>query len=325
MLINSAEALDNRLSATNPRRNSTRVPFLYVRMDSFPSISKFRTLLRRLEGVAVMELNLPLASNARWQRLLSGIQLDDLETLSTTAPHTELAAFLRRHPSITHLQIEGCASPDCSLNDTPLPALTEVSGPTSCLAALINQNPIAKICASQEDVQVPPPLPRLLYSLSTSTATLTILHLDFDPNERDILRQIAAIAPLLTALKLCEKSLSLTTRGTGVRLRRAWNYSTEWRDHLMLLGHLSRFLLKTTAPLVRTLGSKREEAIMVSNWTRGVVRRGGVREHPALEHLTLWYRSEVDGGVLCFWDKVGKGRSWVRASRLFSPGSEAFV
>ncbi|KAH7905905.1 hypothetical protein BJ138DRAFT_1017058 [Hygrophoropsis aurantiaca] len=301
-----------------------QVPFLYIRLGNFPPafISKLHALLRRLTKVAVVELDLPSASNARWRRLLSGIQLDELETIYTTAPHEELAAFLHRHPLIQHLRIEGCTSSVCSLKEIPLPSLTEVTGPISCLATLINKNPINRAFATQEEAQTPPPLPRLLFSLSTSTATLTVLYLDFDPNERDILRQVAAAAPFLTALKLSEKPLS-TTR--GVRLRRAWNNSLEWRNDLLLLGCMSRFLLKTAAPLVDTPGDKEEEASVVSSWAR-VVRRGGVEDHPALEHLTLWYISEVDGGVLCYWDKVvGEGRSWVRAGSVFSPDSEAFV
>jgi hypothetical protein len=39
----------------------------------------------------------------------------------------------------------------------------------------------------------------------SSAATLTVLQLDFDPSEFGLLRCVANVAPLLTALKLIEK------------------------------------------------------------------------------------------------------------------------
>ena len=44
---------------------------------------------------------------------------------------------------------------------------------------------------------------QMLRSLAPSSATLTTLHIDFNPGDRDILRCISEVAPNLTALKLC--------------------------------------------------------------------------------------------------------------------------
>ncbi|KIO05128.1 hypothetical protein M404DRAFT_25745 [Pisolithus tinctorius Marx 270] len=71
--------------------------------------------------------------------------------------------------------------------------------------------------------------PQMLKSLASSASTLTTLHIDFDPADRDILRRISEVAPKLTALKLNEKEF---LRGRSPRQRRPWNHSTEWQDDL---------------------------------------------------------------------------------------------
>ncbi|KAI6098681.1 hypothetical protein F5141DRAFT_1219366 [Pisolithus sp. B1] len=45
-------------------------------------------------------------------------------------------------------------------------------------------------------------------------ATITTLHIDFDPDHHDILRQLHAVAPELTALKLIKKQCPTSLTGT---------------------------------------------------------------------------------------------------------------
>jgi hypothetical protein len=86
-----------------------------------------------------------------------------------------------------------------------LPDLVDLTGPTSCVAKIPNNNPIRSItlrCFTAEDEKY------RFRSISTSIRvvhrTLTRLTLGFDPIHRNILRCVRAAAPLLRELSLYE-------------------------------------------------------------------------------------------------------------------------
>ncbi|KAH7908062.1 hypothetical protein BJ138DRAFT_1128715 [Hygrophoropsis aurantiaca] len=323
--ITDVVTLDNVLStAMERKRDAARVQFLHLIFHQIsPPAHKIRLLLRQLKNVVVLELIVPFASKSKWVRLLQGVQLDQLETFSTTSPHAALSIFLRNHPRVKNLKIDGCAAPVCELEDLHLPSLIDVSGPAPCVTAVMKRNSVERVYATRNDGDLPH-LPRFFNSLSTSIATLSVLHLDFDPTDRDILSKIGKAAPFLTALKLTETSLPYGIQ-RGSRFRRAWNHASQWKSGLLLLPRLSRLLLKTAAPLVTTPGDQSQEAILVSKWTH-TKRRSGMRdEHPTLQHLTLWYLSDSDSSYLCYWSQAWKDGVWARTGSISQPPPEAFV
>lgn len=94
-----------------------------------------------------------------------------------------------------------------------MPSLSEVRGPTSCISTLINNSPITHASIHHEcSADVDLPLPRVLRAISTSSAPLCVLQMDFDPTDYDIVAQIAVAAPGLNALKLIEKGRKVSVR-----------------------------------------------------------------------------------------------------------------
>ncbi|EGO23489.1 hypothetical protein SERLADRAFT_438797 [Serpula lacrymans var. lacrymans S7.9] len=213
-----ADFLDSFLDAALYNNNlATSVQSLHIIFHrTFPPIPKLRQCLLAIRNVVDLELQLPRASAANWVRLLQGIRLPRLELLHTDCPPFSLAQFLNEHAAITHLNMSGRnyrGHDYYELANTRLSFLSEIEGPSSCVTSLVRDSPTSRVaahCVNNADFALP--LICLLSSLSTSTTALTVLQLDFDPTDYDLLRRIANAAPFVTTLKLVERSRSVSVR-----------------------------------------------------------------------------------------------------------------
>ncbi|EGO23669.1 hypothetical protein SERLADRAFT_438981 [Serpula lacrymans var. lacrymans S7.9] len=168
------------------------------------------------------------------------------------------------------------------------------------------------------------PLICLLSSSSTSTTALTVLQLDFDPTDYDLLRRIANAAPFVTTLKLVERSRSVSARMP--RLRRAWNFYHQWAQDLAQLKRLHRFALKTSLSMVQNPGSDEDERKLLTQWRLDHYSTHDwiyAWDQPSvLRHLTLWYLAESKAGILSSWDMVDG--CWLKTRGYLDPPADAF-
>ncbi|KAI6098376.1 hypothetical protein EDD16DRAFT_1718589 [Pisolithus croceorrhizus] len=121
-------------------------------------------------------------------------------------------------------------------------------------------------------------------------ATITTLHIDFDPDHHDILRQLHAVAPELTALKLIKKQCP--TSGQFIRHQCPWNNAFAWSIDLSCFTYLHHFLLHTPATLVDDADGEGKEKDLLAVWTMKSAR---------LDYITLWYLADLAGGTLKLW------------------------
>ncbi|KAI5988763.1 hypothetical protein EDD15DRAFT_2371114 [Pisolithus albus] len=251
---------------------------------SLRALHRCLVLLRHLED---LELHLVGLSHSSWVHVLRSANFNDLENLSTNAPHSVLCHFL--------------------------PKATNQPAPVT------NQGNVERLSVVDLGPEGITAFPRMLKSLASSTSTLTLLHIDFDPSDRDILKRISEVAPNLTALKLIEKE-SLP-QGRSLRQRRPWNGSSEWRNDLRRFPRLHRFLLRTPMSLVRTPSIEHEELALLHAWTciKSV-------PHPSLMYVTLWYLAGLPSATLKAWKReAGNGINWVLLLNVIPPEWDQFI
>ncbi|KAI6138746.1 hypothetical protein BKA82DRAFT_4365815 [Pisolithus tinctorius] len=183
-------------------------------------------LLRHLED---LELHLTGLSHSSWVHILRSANFKTLQNLSMNAPHTVLRHFLHKAKNVQYLRLLSYCGDLCQLDNTPFLRLTDVAAATVCVAPLIDHMHVERLSVIDLGPEDNTAFPQMLKSLASSASTLTTLHIDFDPADRDILRRISEVVPKLTALKLNEKEF---LRGRSPRQRRPWNHSTEWQDDL---------------------------------------------------------------------------------------------
>ena len=179
-----------------------------------------RELLSRVHKLEDLKLVIPKYSRSHWIRLFSNLHLNSLKLLQTNAPHEVLAEFLELH---SHIEFIDITSPcdrkyghrHCSLVDSTLPNLMDLSGPTSCIAEIPDHNPIQGItltCPTIADEVYP--FHFLTMNIRNVCDTLTRLTLSFNPANQDILRCISTCAPMLRELRLYESTHSNLVRNS---------------------------------------------------------------------------------------------------------------
>ncbi|KAI5989699.1 hypothetical protein EDD15DRAFT_2198385 [Pisolithus albus] len=288
-------------------------------LSSLRALRRCLVLLRHLED---LELHLVGLSHSSWVHVLRSANFNDLENLSTNAPHSVLCHFLPKAINVQHLRLLSYCGDLCQLDNISFPHLTDVTAATACAIPLTNQGHVERLSVVDLGPEGPTAFPRMFKSLASSTSTLTLLHIDFDPSDRDILKRISEVAPNLTALKLIEKvSLPQGRSLRSLRQCRPWNGSSEWRNDLSRFPRLHRFLLRTPVSLVRTPSIEREELDLLRAWT--CIKS---TPHPSLMYVTLWYLAESPSATLKSWKReAGNGIDWVLQAHVIPPQWDQFI
>ncbi|KAI5994371.1 hypothetical protein EDD15DRAFT_2145903, partial [Pisolithus albus] len=134
------------------------------------------------------------------------VRFKKLQFFSSNCPLDVLAPFLSAASAMRLLQIlVGCGSGQCHLKGRALPLLTDVTTGNACITSVVDNNPVERVAIVDVGICDNLAFPFTIKSLLASTSTITTLHIDFDPDDRDILRQLHEVAPELTALKLVER------------------------------------------------------------------------------------------------------------------------
>ena len=209
MSLTTADSLDKFVvRASQSRAITSGVKSLHVNfkggLAALGTLRKCLSLLRHLED---LELHLNGLSHSSWVHILRSTNLEKLQNLSTNAPHSALCHFLPKTMNLQHLRLLSCCPDLCELENVPFLRLTDITAASVCVVPLAKHMRVERLSVidlGQDDCAA---FPRMLRSLASSALTLTTLHIDFDPADRDILRRISEIAPKLTALKLIERAL----------------------------------------------------------------------------------------------------------------------
>ena len=173
-----------------------------ARLSTLRPLRLCLVLLHHLED---LELRLVGLSQSSWARLLRSINLKSLQNLSTNALHSVLCHFLPEATNVQHIRLLSCCGNLCQLENAPLLHLTDVTAAAACVVPLISRARVERLSIVDLGLEDSAAFTRSLRSLAPSSPTLTTLHIDFNPGDRDILRRISEVAPNLTALKLVEK------------------------------------------------------------------------------------------------------------------------
>lgn len=235
--------------------------------------------------------------------------------------------LLSRNPHIGILSLSPSVACTCTRTKRLAQSMVEISGPTGCVAALVEGSPVTRITAiytalSQSHI-------KLFAAMTLSPQNFVFLHLDFSNGDVNILNELAASAPFLQTLELDEKKLS---RGSQVcpisfhiicydqlngyhhQLRYPWGDTVRWAMGLRKLGYLSRFSLRTCAPLVQRPGNQADERRVVANWT------GVTAQLPQqLNFIVLWYLWGQPTNQRSCWSRGHK--KWIRESSQINPNS----
>ncbi|KAF9231761.1 hypothetical protein BU15DRAFT_82013 [Melanogaster broomeanus] len=309
--------------ASRNRAVALGVKSLHINLRSaLRSLRPLRQCLSLLKNVEDLELRLVGHPPSGWTPLFRALRYTRIKNISTNAPHEALAHFLLEHPDLLHFQILGDCNTagECPMAESPLPMLSDVVAPTSCIAAVVKGNPVERVSAVEGGQTYT--FPQLVKALATTTAVLTTLHLDFDPGEQDILQRLSGATPHLTALKLVEKTDP--TNGRGGRLCRPWRAASKWGAELMGFPNLHRFLLRTSVPLINGPDVMERESALIAQWTTVTMHRIYV-PHPRLAHITLWHLADSPDGVLQWWERDHEDRRWKLGGRAVPPTWEQFI
>ncbi|KAI6099071.1 hypothetical protein F5141DRAFT_1219259 [Pisolithus sp. B1] len=306
--------------ASQSRIIASGVKSLHVNFKaSLAALRALRQCLSLLQHLEDLELHLVGLSHSSWVHILRSANLKNLQNLSTNAPHSALRHFLPKATSIQHLHLPSFCGDVCQLDDTPFPCLTDVTAATVCIAPLINHARVERLSVIHLGPEDSTVFPRMLKLLASSISTLTILHVDFNPGNRDILRHINEVAPKLTALKLIEREF--LPQGRSLRQCHPWNHSVEWQNDLRCFPYLHRFLLHTSASLVRTPSIEHEELALLRAWT--CIK---LAPHPSLMYVTLWYLVGSPSATLKSWKwEVRNGVKWVLQTHAIPPEWDQFI
>ena len=192
-----------------------------------------KQLLSCTTALTDLTLQLPISQS----NLLRSLRFRNLYLFKTNIPHRAVADFLRRHPHIGHLELGPCnftvCHNACPLKDVNFPTLWDIACPLACATVL---QPAGLIRARMlhhniRDTQVL--TSQVLGGALFSSATLTVLQLDFDADDFGLLRCISRAAPLLATLKLVENR-HVKMPVSPVRL--VYNCLLLWLKHFSACG-----------------------------------------------------------------------------------------
>jgi hypothetical protein len=281
---------------------------LYITFNrSPPSVKTLREILAHTHKLEDLRLEIPNYSRLCWGRVFDGLYCRYLSLLQTSASHDILANFLRKHPQIEFINITSPCNRRrgvCTLARAFLPNLVDLTGPTSCVAEIPDNNPIRSItmnCFTAEDEEYCfRCLPTSIYDVRL---TLTRLILGFDPIHHGILRRIHTAAPSLRELGLYEtkqinivstlfssttRALTYLLQSRGPLFPRPWDDLPEWARDLACFSHLRSFSLSTYAQAIRNKGNVKEELTLAFQWTSGQ-RRCRRRKEQTITRIALRY------------------------------------
>ncbi|KAI6003559.1 hypothetical protein EDC04DRAFT_2583388, partial [Pisolithus marmoratus] len=208
MVIRDEEMLNQLMSRASCNSGiALGVKSLHVNFTAgITALGLLRKCILLLRNVEDLELRLAKLSPSSWIHILHHVRFKKLQVFSCNCPHDVLAPFLSTTRAIQSLQLlSGCRSGRCHLEGHALPLLTDVTAGSACIASVVDNNPVKRVTIIDVGICDSLAFPFTMKSLSTLTATITTLHIDFDPDHRDILRWLHEAAPELTALKLVEK------------------------------------------------------------------------------------------------------------------------
>ncbi|KAI5981159.1 hypothetical protein EDD15DRAFT_2380255 [Pisolithus albus] len=281
---------------------------------SITSLGLLRKCILLLQNVEDLELRLVKLPPSSWIHILRRVRFKKLQFFSSNCPHNVLAPFLSAARAMQSLRLlVGCESGQCHLEGRTLPLLTDVTAGSICIASVVDNNPVERVTIIDVGVCDSLAFPFAIKSLSTSTSTITTLHIDFDPDHRDIMKRLHEVAPELTALKLVERQRP--TSGRSVRRRRPWNDAFTWSIDLSRFTYLHRFLLRTSAALVDEADGESKEKDLLTVWATKSAR---------LDYITLWYLADSAVGTLRLWRR-SFAHGWTVLARADPPSWDQFL
>jgi hypothetical protein len=132
--------------------------------------------------------------------ILSGLHFEKLIAFKSNLRHNIVADFLENHPRIECLTIGFCRGGPCSLPGVLVPSLRYLSCPLNCIPATRSLVQLTATHGNARDVRLQAP-----QIIRFSSKAMTVLHLDFNPNETGLLKTLAIAVPNIQYLKLSEK------------------------------------------------------------------------------------------------------------------------
>ncbi|KAI6009263.1 hypothetical protein BKA83DRAFT_4487760 [Pisolithus microcarpus] len=296
-------------------RIALRVKSFHVNFTAtITGLGLLRKCILLLQNIEDLELHLVKLSPSSWIHVLRRVRFKKLQFFSSNCPHDVLAPFLSAASTMRSLQLlVGCGSGQCHLEGRALPLLTDVTAGNACITSVVDNNPVERVVIIDVGICDNLAFPFAIKSLSASTSTITTLHIDFDPDHRDILRQLHEVAPELTALKLVERQRPAS--GRFVRRRRPWNDAFTWSIDLSRFTQLHRFLLRTPAALVNEADAESKEKELLTVWTTKSAR---------LDYVTLWYLADSTADILRLWRR-SFSRGWTVLAHASSPSWDQFL
>lgn len=154
--------------------------------------------------------------------ILQSLEFTNLKIFETNIPHSLVAPFLARHPTITNLVLDVCntatTSTFCPLTGCHLPDIEQLSCPKGCVRPLLSAVTPASPLYNLQVVQHTPqdsmfPLQNLFdFQRIPTSSHLYYLHVDFDHTAPQLLHAISKAAPRLDTLKLVESKFSDSVR-----------------------------------------------------------------------------------------------------------------
>lgn len=180
--------------------------FYIVLQQNLMQVATLRDGLWHLQYLEDLQLIIPCLKPSGWTSLLCHVCFPYLDLLYTNAPHDIVLDFLWSHPRIAYMSLGKCVSVRklCPLDGRQLPKLCDISGLAHCVASLIKQNPVTHVAAHQPLLGGLLVITVLMQSLSLIMVNLTVLELDVDTSDYNILQWISKAAPALRSLKLLE-------------------------------------------------------------------------------------------------------------------------
>ncbi|KAI6156887.1 hypothetical protein BKA82DRAFT_1000403 [Pisolithus tinctorius] len=281
--------------------------------------------LKCLHFLEDLELILPHLSPPHWVHLLHDLRFPRLDLLQTNAPHSIVATFLKLHNDLVYLSIKACGRTKrpCPLGQMQLSNLRDTSGPLGCIVTLTQHSPVSRVSAQLSFVMDHDPVvtSTLTLTLLMVADNITVLELEFDPTDVNVLECIASNTPALRSLKLVEIKSTMMSR---ISHRRAWKSAEEWGKTLRRLTFLQNFALCTSIAVTPIPGDINREYRLVSQW-------GGCKTpHPTLRHVILWYLYGTLQDHMTYWNWRWSDREhcwsrWEQTNRFDSPNSSLFV
>jgi hypothetical protein len=315
------------------------VKSLYIHFDfRLSAIGAARALFPLLVNLEDLELYLVGLSRVAWMRLLGSIQFQNLATISTNAPHDIICLMCRSHKLLHITLTESCPTAStCPLASSVLPSLASVCAPASCVAAIVHGNPVEKVAVTDFGDPDVHSFCSMVGGFAFGTASITSLHLEFNPIHRDVLRRLAGVVPNLGALKLVEKLDATQVRLDAMSrsypqqhlqdahhdLDRPWKHATQWGTDLMQFHHLHRLLLRSSAAVPDDAEDQEQESNLVNTWAGGSSTTISP-VHPSLRYITLWTSVHSPQEKLHYWQRLYSKR-WAMVGNVVPPTWDGFI